>query len=351
MTALIYTLLEKLWRGSITSQEAKTLQEVLHTEGHTLKSELQTAYEVSLKSPGGSKINKNADRTWANILAQIASETATTKTIQWWQQSKTWWAAAAILIVVGLGTWFTTNTSTDSKIVARASQDDLQVVSNTQTNIMVLTLPDESVVRLYPKSAISYRNSFNQNERNISLTGQAVFKVFKNRQLPFVVYTDDITTTAIGTEFWVNTFRKNYVEVKLLEGRVSVKQNKPNTKAIYLTAGQMITFSKLNNSFSFVSFKKENNIPTGLNRISTQQIIPVNIEVSLAFDNKPIIEVFEQLSKHYKVKINYQTEQLRGLSFTGNVLKKDDLPTILTLITTMNGLHYEQVGEEILIIK
>ena len=180
MTTLVYTLIQKLWRGSITPQEAKALREVLRTEGRTLKSELQTAYEVSLRSPNGSKINKNADRTWANILAEIASETTSTETIQWWQQSKTWWAAAAILVVVGLGTWLKTTTSLDSRIVARSSQEALRVVSNTKTDIMLLTLPDQSVVRLYPKSAVSYRISFNQSERNISLTGQAVFKVFKN---------------------------------------------------------------------------------------------------------------------------------------------------------------------------
>ena len=351
MTTLIYTLLEKLWRGAITPQEAKTLQEILRTEDYTLKSALQTAYEASLRNDSNGKINQNADRTWVNILAQIASETPAAKTIQWWQQSKIWWAAAAILLVVGAGTWFTATTSTNSKTVVSTSPNDLRVVSNTQTNILVLTLPDQSVVRLYPKSAVSYRNSFSQNERNISLTGQAVFKVFKNRQLPFVVYADGVTTTAIGTEFWVSTFRKNYVEVKLLEGKVAVRQNKPNAKAIYLAAGQMLTFSKLNNSFAFAAFNKTNNTTTNRNDSSVQQTGSTLAEVSLNFDNKPLTEVFEQLSTHYKVKINYQTEQLRGLSFTGNVLKKDDLPTILTLITNMNGLHYEQVGEEIQIKK
>jgi transmembrane sensor len=351
MTTLVYTLLQKLWRGTITSEEAKTLQEVLHTENRTLKSELQTAYEVALRNPDGTKINKNADRTWANILAQLEPETTFTKSVQWWQQRKIWWAAAAILVVVGFGTWFKTTTSLDSKTIARSSEDALRVVSNTRTDIMTLTLPDESVVRLYPKSAISYRNSFNQNERNISLKGQAVFKVFKNKQLPFVVYADDVMTTAIGTEFLVNTFRKNHVEVKLFEGKVAVRQNKPNAKDIYLAAGQMLTYSKLNNSFVLVSFQKENNTSSSRSGVPSPQVGAVSTEVSLTFNNKPLTEVFEQLSNHYKVKINYQTEQLRGLYFTGNILKKDGLPTILTLITNMNGLRYEQVGEEILITK
>lgn len=351
MTTLVYTLIQKLWRGSITPQEAKALREVLRTEGRTLKSELQTAYEVSLRSPNGSKINKNADRTWANILAEIASETTSTETIQWWQQSKTWWAAAAILVVVGLGTWLKTTTSLDSRIVARSSQEALRVVSNTKTDIMLLTLPDQSVVRLYPKSAVSYRISFNQSERNISLTGQAVFKVFKNSKLPFVVYADDVITTAIGTEFLVSTFQKNHVEIKLIEGKVAVKQNKPYAKAIYLIAGQTLTFSKLNNSFVLASFNKENNTSISRDGVSSQQIGLVSTEASLIFDNKPLTEVFDQLSNHYKVKINYQTEQLRGLYFTGTILKKDDLPTILTLINNMNGLQYEQAGEEIQIKK
>lgn len=351
MTTLVYTLLLKLWRGSITPQEAKTLLEVLHDEDLTLKAELKAAYEVSLKNPSEGKINKNADQTWVNILTQITSETATIKTVAWWQPRKTWWAAAAVLIVVGLGVWLKTTTAFDARMAVRSVQEAPSVISNTTTDTMMLTLPDQSVVRLCPKSAISYRNSFNQHERNVSIKGKVLFKVFKNRKLPFAVYADDVITTAIGTEFWVNNSQKNQVEIKLLEGKVAVRQNKPEAKAIYLLPGQTLTFSRLNNSFALASFGKVNDTAINRGGTTSRQVEPMNVDLAMAFTNKPLAEVFEQLSQHYRVKIIYQTEQLQGLYFTGNILKKDALPTILTLITNMNGLRYEQVGEEILIKK
>ena len=351
MTTLVYTLLLKLWRGSITPQEAKTLLGVLHDEELTLKAELKAAYEVYLKNPKGSKINKNADQTWANILTQIDSETVTIKTVVWWKTRKMWWAAAAVFMVVELGMWLKTIPTLDSKMALRSVEAAPQIISNTATDTMTITLPDQSVVRLCPKSAISYRNSFNQYERNISIKGKVLFKVFKNRKLPFVVYADDVITTAIGTEFWVSTSQNNQVEIKLLEGKVAVRQHKPEAKAIYLLPGQTLTFSRLNNSFALASFGKVND--TFINRSSTasRQVESMNVDLAMVFTNRPLAEVFEQLSQHYRVKIIYQTEQLQGLYFTGNILKKDDLPTILTLITNMNGLHYEQVGEEILIKK
>ncbi|WP_225036580.1 FecR family protein [Winogradskyella sp. SM1960] len=81
-------------------------------------------------------------------------------------------------------------------------------------------LPDSSLVILNASSEIKYNSDF-KNKRHVFITGEAYFDVTHNKEIPFVVHTEDLNITVLGTAFNVNTVLENK-SVSLERGKVNV---------------------------------------------------------------------------------------------------------------------------------
>lgn len=99
-----------------------------------------------------------------------------------------------------------------------------------------ITLPDGSLVVLNSASSISFPSEFKDDVREVTLEGEGYFEVHSDKQHPFVVHSGDISVTAIGTKFNVNTYSSN-ASVALLEGKVGVEVGKSSTS---LAPGQIL---------------------------------------------------------------------------------------------------------------
>ena len=83
-------------------------------------------------------------------------------------------------------------------------------------------LEDGSVVELDSKSKLEI--NFNSKSRKTTLiSGQALFKVTKNKDKPFIVRAGNNTITVLGTEFTVKKYSDFTVDVKVKEGEVKVE--------------------------------------------------------------------------------------------------------------------------------
>ncbi|MGH8277829.1 MAG: FecR family protein, partial [Steroidobacteraceae bacterium] len=88
-------------------------------------------------------------------------------------------------------------------------------------------LSDGSTVELNAVSRIRVR--FSQHERAVDLLlGQALFRVAKNKDRPFLVFSGATRVRAVGTQFDVNRERSSTV-VTVLEGRVAVVPQRDST--------------------------------------------------------------------------------------------------------------------------
>lgn len=99
-----------------------------------------------------------------------------------------------------------------------------------------ITLPDGSLVVLNSASKLTFPSEFKDNIREVTLEGEGYFEVHSDKQHPFVVHSDDISVTATGTKFNVNTYSSN-ASVALLEGKVGVEVGKSSTS---LAPGQIL---------------------------------------------------------------------------------------------------------------
>lgn len=130
--------------------------------------------------------------------------------------------AAVILLAFGLTLgYFIVNSSLDEQ--PTAAKDDTLIKSTKKGEKLRLILPDSSVAWLNSESSIEFPKKFNNDERKISLTGEAFFNVKKDISKPFKVESGGLVTTALGTSFNVKTSMDGHISISLVEGRVKIE--------------------------------------------------------------------------------------------------------------------------------
>ena len=122
-------------------------------------------------------------------------------------------------------------------------QDDpiSMIVSVERGDKAMVTLPDQTKVWMNGNSTIEYSQA-ERKLRRVALTGEAFFKVAKDKTKPFVVSMSGLEVEVLGTSF--NAKAREYsdvIETSLVEGSIKIRGNelaqdyylKPNEKAVF----------------------------------------------------------------------------------------------------------------------
>lgn len=218
--------------------------------------------------------------------------------------------AAAIAILL-TGSYLYVNTLDDAVSTQLAERSEV-------------VLPDNSEIILNADSRISYSEKKWDEKRNITLSGEAFFKVAKGKK--FTVSTDYGTVAVLGTQFNVEN-RKGLFEVTCYEGLVSVTYNNKETQ---LPAG--------------TSFLVINGKIVDSPKPSTQQPSWMNNESS--FERIPLEFVFAELERQFNIEVKTQDVD-KNLLFTGT-FSNTDLNMALKSISTPSRINYKLEGDNVL---
>jgi transmembrane sensor len=341
----IKVLLQKFWQRSLTDIESKELDTLLQQDENEFKTELKDSFDKYFNNQQAAHNSNKGQEILTKLLVRIDKyEYNKIKSINL-KRKLFWYAAAASLIGLAIsGSLFFSNPQ--KAIVAAVSiqhqkvNDSFKSVTNNGSTNKTITLIDGSVVTLTPNAAITYYEPFPNNRRDISLTGTALFKVAKDKFKPFTVYSSGITTTALGTMFWIYADNKNKVGVKLLEGKVVIKAT-PDAGVkmddVYLIPGQQINIDKSKHNV-FVDAARTDN-----NNHKPNVLVKRNVQsADLVFEKESLINLFEKLDQKFSVHISYDESEIKDLYFTGKFLYSDSLHNILSLICTINDLKFDQ---------
>ncbi|MEO3403339.1 FecR family protein [Mucilaginibacter sp. CAU 1740] len=105
-----------------------------------------------------------------------------------------------------------------------------------------LILPDGSKVCLNSASSVTFPTFFTGKTRDVTITGEAYFEVAKNRNMPFVVKSNQITIEVLGTHFNVMAYNDEpEMKTTLLEGSVKINNG---TESGFLKPGQQAVLNK-----------------------------------------------------------------------------------------------------------
>ncbi|MEN2414919.1 FecR family protein [Flavobacterium mesophilum] len=220
-----------------------------------------------------------------------------------------YYSAAAVLLFVLIGTGIYFNTKPQQETIVLAEN----IIENTTSKIKYVVLPDSSKIELSPNSKISYGANFALN-RKVEIDGEVYFKVKKDKQHPFQVFCNETTTTVLGTSFIVNETEDEKVTVELYEGSVQMNVKGQNQKWI-LKPGEKFTYG--NQTASVEEFSR-----------------------FIDFDNEKLSVLSQYIEKNYGYKVILPSENLEQ-KITIRINKKEDLKTIVQLISEMYNLNFE----------
>ena len=232
--------------------------------------------------------------------------------------------------------------------VKQPAKKEQKIILNTTSAIMEIALPDSSLVTLSPGSVIVYNLPLDPDRRDVSLDGKARFKVQKDASRPFTVYAGGLATTALGTEFTINTHEKsgNLVTVKLHTGKVVIRNAAPDhrgfQKDVYLAPGQQLDYNEAELLVHVGNIRSDQAPAVQKSGKRKSPSVAATVSPNLTFVNSSLSDVMTKLSDFFDAEINFDHEELDAMNFTGTVSKDDSLAIVLKVIAQMNGLELLQ---------
>ncbi len=195
--------------------------------------------------------------------------------------------------------------------------NNLTTVQTLASQQVTFDLPDASIVVLNADSKTKYNKDKWAKKRQITLDGEAFFKVAKGSK--FDVLTSNGIVSVVGTQFNVKN-RGNYFEVKCFEGIVSVDNNGESQQ---LTKGT--TYRMLNGVITLDSI--HNKQPKWIDNISS-------------FKGVPLSDVLDEFERQYNMIVNTNEVDTKRL-FTGSFVNTN-LDQALASITIPFNLTYKK---------
>ena len=205
---------------------------------------------------------------------------------------------------------------------------DQQVIA-LKAEFKEVELPDGSLVKLNAESQIQYSGEGWQNERIVSISGEAFFEVTKS-ETPFIVQSNGTIIKVLGTSFNVRS-RGESVSVSCLTGKVGVSSNDNNE--VYLTKGLG----------TVVIDGEKPSVPEPVN---VEQIASW-ISGQYYFSQTPITKVFDEIERQYDVSISSDLD-FENIAFTGS-FSNENLNNTLSIVCLSAGVEYRVTKKSVTI--
>ncbi len=247
------------------------------------------------------------DDTWQKIQSRRSLPKSNIIRLRQWIQY-----AAVILVLLNIGWWgaryfYTRNTIPDERRFQ---------VSADQTANSVVTLPDSTLVYLRQGSSLSYGAQFKTDNREVSLEGEAYFKVTRDEDHPFIVRTTHAQIKVLGTCFNVSSEKgSSLFQAVLVEGKIELTTGRG--EEYLLQPDQMIELEGKN-----------------------VKITNVNTELYTAWKDGKVIfrdetlgEITRKLEQIYHVKFIYENPDLaREYRFSGTFHRETSIGEVITML-------------------
>ncbi len=182
-----------------------------------------------------------------------------------------------------------------------------------------LFLPDSTEVWLNSSSTIRFPSVFSGRDRRVTLIGQAYFKVFHNKQKPFIVNTSFLEVEALGTSFDLSAYTDDYkISTTLEEGKVKVTDKKDTEKVMYLNPDNQINLSIADRLYS-------------TQKVRVKDVIAWKDGI-LVFNQTPFYEVATKLGRWFNADIQITDKSIANYRFTGT-FTSENLDQVMELLT------------------
>lgn len=208
------------------------------------------------------------------------------------------------------------------------SADYYTLTEHTQS----FTLPDNSKIKLLPRSAINIH--YSQGKRNIELIkGQVFINVAKDTNRPLTIISEHGRAQALGTAFSVS-MQPQVTTVKVSESTVKVCGQLVSAPCKIVNAGQQTTLTA----------KQVQPIQSLNNKVQIDWQ-----QQTLTVDNQALTDVLNILQQHYPGYLKYDEKALQGLTISG-VFSLQNTQESLRLMGTILPVKVKKYADLVLVL-
>ena len=198
-----------------------------------------------------------------------------------------------------------------------------------------LVLSDGSRVYLNSMSTLRYPVQFDNQIREVELTGEAYFEVNRNEDAPFIVKTQKSRIEVLGTRFNVNAYENSgKIITTLVSGKVKVQTESEQPEAMILEPSEQSVFTLESNSLE-------------VRKVNTE-FYTSWVTGEFLFYNDRLEDIMVILTRWYKADVSYSQDALKELRFSGNLNRYDDIGQILDIIKATGKVDVEVNNNTIL---
>lgn len=187
------------------------------------------------------------------------------------------------------------------------------------------SLPDGTTGWLNSNSSIKYNGTFYRN-RQVTLTGEALFDVHKDIDRPFVVNTSEVILKVLGTKFNIASYEnERQVEVVLEEGKL-VFADKDFDREYTMKPNDLVIYDK------------------ALKIFSTEEVQPAKYlswtEGKLVFRNDPLDVIARRMERWYNIDVEVNVRLVEDLRLRATFID-DNLEEVLELLKRSLPIDYK----------
>lgn len=223
---------------------------------------------------------------------------------------------ASVLLIGALLTYFL--------LEKESLSGQLQTVHVPSGQRTELILNDGTKVWLNSGTTVTFPAQFSRHSREVTLNGEAYFKVAKDDNKPFIVQTEHHNVQVLGTEFNIIAYHgKNFMETALLEGSVEISSNSDNNTYL-LSKNETLSFRdgkfiKGNiNDFNYFKWRE------GL----------------ICFEKENLVSLFAKLELYYDIRIINKNKSLMEGAYTGKFRIRDGIEHVLRVLQLKHQFKY-----------
>lgn len=191
-----------------------------------------------------------------------------------------------------------------------------------------ITLEDSTEVWLNSESRLIYPESFSREERRVTVTGEAFFRVAHDPERPFYVETGGQQIRVYGTEFNIRSYTDDpNIYTTLVNGSISLCPIRAEKSGeLLLAPGHQAVFDKKGQDI-FVK--------------------PVNTEVvtswregRFVFEEQTLEQIMNILGRWYNFKYRFEDDSLAHIEFMGSIPRYSQFTTALHILEKSGGLKF-----------
>jgi transmembrane sensor len=384
----IWVLMGKKLAGEATSEEIAILNKLLKNNPEAQY--LIETFSAMWKNPGEAKadlaaedeelyarhVKKLAQAGYEMSLQPTNSLPGQQETIVYpWEQTsqhhrliRNFIFSVVVLMVLLGGTYFLLFKQTKANYpVQQPFVNRMNVITTKFGSRSQITLPDSTQVWLNAGSKFTYENDFADKPiREVYLSGEAFFDVAYRSNQPFVIHTQKIDITVMGTSFDVRSYPGDKTtETTLLKGAIEVSFHENPSRKIILKPDEKITI--YNNQYALNNLNPPKLKNIGINDQTSQDMFIVSrirpvtpdsifsetswMKNELIFQGEAFGDLAKQMERKYNVQIHFMDNKLEQYTYQGIFTTEPIGQALheLQMLSQLQSFRYRINGQEVYI--